>query len=134
MLWLQRLFIQPVTKKLGGIMKCNVSKKYDSSFGVQNVYTVVQRHTVVSSSRVEELVAELGGQREEEQSQEEQPQHSSQQHRTLQPVVPPGQDTHRPHRGQQPRHAGTGTTAQRDLDVKQQSSIVSTQRVLKNEN
>lgn len=69
-----------------------------------------------SSSGVEKLVAELRGQREEEQAQEEQAQHRSQQHHAVQPVVPPGQDAHRPHRAQQPRHAATGTTADRDSE------------------
>lgn len=69
-----------------------------------------------SSSGVEKLVAELRGQREEEQSQEEQAQHGSQQHHTVQLVVPPGQDTHRPHRAEQPRHAAAGTTANRDSE------------------
>ncbi len=97
MLWLQFLFLQHQKNKLS-----------------RSVHTVAQRHTAVSSSSVEELVAELRGQREEEQSQEEQAQHGSQQHHAVQPVVPPGQDTHRPHGAQQPRHAATGTTAQRD--------------------
>ncbi|KAG8011346.1 Dynein regulatory complex protein 1 [Nibea albiflora] len=67
------------------------------------------------------LQQSLTSSREEEQSQEEQQQHGSQQHRAVQLVVPPGQDTRRPQRAQQPRHAGTGATAHRDSEVKQRS-------------
>lgn len=73
---------------------------------------------VVLPSSVEELVAELWGHREEEQSQEEHDQHDGKQHSAVQPVVPPSHDTHRPHWTQQPWHTGAGTTEQRDLKNK----------------